>query len=201
MARVLINFAHPALEKSRMHAHLVPMIKSLPDITFNDLYEHYPDLDVNVAREQELLSRHEIILMQHPMYWYNAPAIVRQWQDLVLEHGWAYGHTGNALKGKYMSNIISAGSRESEYRKGGRHGFPLQQFLLPFTQTAILCNMNYISPYIIYGVHRMDKSDIIEEVQRLKSVLQKLTSPDFDLTTLDQIQDLNELIQEPIQKA
>lgn len=29
--------------------------------------------------------------MQHPFYWYSTPALLKEWQDLVLEHGWAYG--------------------------------------------------------------------------------------------------------------
>ncbi|MBV7528516.1 NAD(P)H-dependent oxidoreductase [Chitinophaga sp. sic0106] len=201
MARVLITFAHPALEKSRMHAHLVPMIRNMQGITFNDLYEKYPDLDIDISREQDLLARHDIILMQHPLYWYSAPAIMRQWQDLVLEHGWAYGHSGKALKGKYISNIISTGSQEKEYQKGGRHGFPLEHFLLPFIQTAVICKMTYVSPYNIYGVHRMDKSDIIEEVQKLRAMLEILKAPDFDLATLDSISNLNELIKEPVQTS
>ena len=58
MARVLINFAHPALERSRIHSQLVRAIKNVPGITFNDLYEQYPDLDIDVAREQKLLEQH-----------------------------------------------------------------------------------------------------------------------------------------------
>ncbi|NIG52600.1 NAD(P)H-dependent oxidoreductase [Chitinophaga sp. Cy-1792] len=199
MARVLINFAHPALEKSRMHKQLVPMLKTVPGITFNDLYERYPDMDVDVTREQRLLEQHDIIILQHPVYWYNAPAIIRQWQDLVLEHGWAYGHTGKALQGKYMTNAVSAGSRQDHYQAGGIHGFPLEQFFLPFSQTAVLCNMKYVSPYIIYGVHRMDTSAIQEEVKRYRQLLEVLKSPDFDLTTLTKISHLNELVKAPIQ--
>ncbi|MFB6455810.1 NAD(P)H-dependent oxidoreductase [Chitinophaga sp. Hz27] len=199
MARVLINFAHPALEKSRMHKQLVPMMKAVPGITFNDLYERYPDLDVDISREQDLLEKHDIIIMQHPVYWYNAPAIIRQWQDLVLEHGWAYGHTGNALQGKYITNAVSAGSRKEQYQEDGIHGFPLEHFFLPFLQTAKLCNMKYLSPYIIYGVHRMDTLDIQEEVKRYKQLLEILKAPDFDLSLLSRISSLHELITEPIQ--
>ena len=33
-------------------------------MTFNDLYEAYPDFDVDVKREQELLAAHEIVVFQ-----------------------------------------------------------------------------------------------------------------------------------------
>jgi glutathione-regulated potassium-efflux system ancillary protein KefG len=199
MARVLINFAHPALEKSRVHAHLLRVIKNMPGITFNDLYEQYPDLDVNVAREQKLLEQHDIIFMQHPFYWYSAPAIVKQWMDLVLEHGWAYGHTGKALQGKYFGNIITAGGSEHSYQPDGHHEHTVHDFLLPFMQTAKLCNMHYAAPYIIYGVHRQDISDIQEDAVRLKQVLERLRGDKFDLTPLPGLEHLHQILQLPAQ--
>ncbi|TWF44899.1 Kef-type potassium/proton antiporter accessory protein (CPA2 family) [Chitinophaga polysaccharea] len=199
MARVLINFAHPALEKSRVHAQLLRAIKTIPGITINDLYEQYPDLDINIAREQTLLEQHDIIFMQHPFYWYSAPAIVKQWIDLVLEHGWAYGHTGKALQGKYFSNIISAGGAENAYQPDGHHGHTIHDFLLPFIQTAKLCNMHYAAPYVIYGVHREDISDIKEETQKLVQVLERLRRPEFDPGVITGLSNLSQLLQLPAQ--
>src|ERR1700754_1232375 len=115
MAKILILFAHPALEKSRVHIQLLAAIRGMQDVTLHDLYEVYPDLNIDIRHEQSLLLQHDIILFQHPFYWYSAPAIVKQWQDLVLEHGWAYGHTGTALRGKMTGNVLSAGSQESAY--------------------------------------------------------------------------------------
>lgn len=199
MARVLINFAHPALEKSRVQAQLLTAIKGMPGITFNDLYEQYPEMDININREQQLLEKHDIILMQHPFYWYSAPAIVKQWLDLVLEHGWAYGHTGKALKGKYFTNVISAGGAESAYHKEGKHQYSVRQFLAPFTQTAVLCNMQYAAPYLIYGVHRMDIADIREEAKRYRQMLEMLRDDKIDLSVLPQLTYMNEALQLPSQ--
>jgi putative NADPH-quinone reductase len=39
MTQVLILFAHPALEKSRVHRRLVRAAQSVPGVTFHDLYE------------------------------------------------------------------------------------------------------------------------------------------------------------------
>ncbi|HVI46736.1 MAG TPA: NAD(P)H-dependent oxidoreductase [Chitinophaga sp.] len=197
MARILINFAHPALEKSRMQRELLAMVKGMQGITFNDLYERYPDLDIDVNREQELLEKHDVILMQHPFYWYSAPAIVKQWTDLVLEHGWAYGHQGKALEGKYFTNIISTGASESAYHETGIHRFTIRQFLTPFIQTAVLCNMEYISPYVIYGVHRMDISDIKEAAQEYRRVLEGLRDDKFEPSALLQVPNMNQILQLP----
>ncbi len=54
MSSVLIQFAHPALEKSRVNRHLIQAVRDLPGVYFNDLYENYPDFQIDVAHEQEL---------------------------------------------------------------------------------------------------------------------------------------------------
>ena len=91
MAKVLILFAHPALEKSRVNKRLILAAGNIDNITLNDLYEEYPDFDIDIKREQQLLIEHDLIILQHPFYWYSTPALLKQWEDLVLEHGWAYG--------------------------------------------------------------------------------------------------------------
>src|SRR6187455_1899648 len=98
--RVLILFAHPALHRSRVNRVLVEAVRSLEGVTFHDLYEVYPDLLLDVDREQALLREHDVVVWQHPFFWYSAPALVKEWQDLVLELGFAYGEGGTALRGK-----------------------------------------------------------------------------------------------------
>jgi len=84
---VLILFAHPALEKSRVNRRLVAAVQGLEGVTFHDLYEAYPDFYIDVKHEQRLLEAHDIIAFQHPLYWYSTPSLLKEWQDLVLEHG------------------------------------------------------------------------------------------------------------------
>ena len=103
--RVLIQFAHPALQKSRINRRLIAAVQNLENVTINDLYEEYPDFFVNVKREQQLLINHDIIIFQHPFYWYSCPALVKQWQDLVLEHGFAFGTSGTKLNGKWVLEL------------------------------------------------------------------------------------------------
>jgi voltage-gated potassium channel Kch len=101
--RVLILFAHPALQKSTVNRRLISAVRGLRGVTINDLYEEYPDFDIEVGREQELLLNHDIIIFQHPFYWYSSPATLKQWEDLVLEYGFAYGKGGTRLQEKLFS--------------------------------------------------------------------------------------------------
>jgi glutathione-regulated potassium-efflux system ancillary protein KefG len=148
---VLILFAHPAFERSRVHRRLVEAVSDLPGVTFHDLYEAYPDFDVDVKHEQELLSAHEVVVLQHPFYWYSTPPLIKQWEDLVLEHGWAYGTGGTALHGKRLLSAISAGGPQRAYSAGGYQRFTIRQLLAPIEQTARLCGMEYLPPFVVFG--------------------------------------------------
>ncbi len=160
MARILLIFAHPALEKSRVQKELLQKIPGLPGISFHDLYETYPDFLIDVNQEKQLLLKHDLILFQFPFYWYSAPAIIKQWMELVLEHGWAYGKDGKALSGKGWMNIISCGGSKEAYQLNGRNHRTIHEYLYPFEQTARLCSMEYWPPFVVHGTHRLDSTDI-----------------------------------------
>ncbi len=100
--RILVLLAHPAHRRSRANAALRDAAKAVEGVTLHDLYEAYPDFLIDVDHEQALLLRHDVIVFQHPVYWYSSPAILKEWQDLVLEHGFAYGRAGTALAGKAL---------------------------------------------------------------------------------------------------
>lgn len=156
MPRLLVLFAHPALEKSRVHRRMLHHLRAVDGVTINDLYEEYPDFDVDVAREQALLEAHDVVLVQHPIYWYSPPAIVKQWEDLVLEHGWAYGSGGTRLRGKFFGCALTTGGRAAAYTHEGHNRFTIRELLAPLEQTAVLCGMRWLPPYLIQGTHLLD---------------------------------------------
>jgi putative NADPH-quinone reductase len=135
--RVLILFAHPALERSRVNRVLIRDLDQLDGVTFHDLYEAYPDFDVDVAREQALLLEHDTIVLQHPFYWYSTPALIKQWEDLVLQHGWAYGHEGNALRGK-LPPFIVYGTLAMTPEEAQAHATEYRRLLVALTRGEII---------------------------------------------------------------
>jgi glutathione-regulated potassium-efflux system ancillary protein KefG len=192
MARILVLFAHPALEKSRVQLQLLKAAKSVMGVTIHDLYESYPDMDIDVEREQSQLTKHDIILLQHPLYWYSAPAIVKQWLDLVLEHGWAYGSGGTALQGKRMGNVLSAGGSMDAYSPEGRNKYYLKDMLIPFRQTATLCGMEYLPPFVVHGTHRISNDDIRQQADFYRAVLQQMAENAFPFEAIAQSNYLNQ---------
>jgi glutathione-regulated potassium-efflux system ancillary protein KefG len=180
MAPVLVVFAHPALERSRVHRRLLLAIDGCPGVTVHDLYEAYPDFDVDVRREQERLAAHEAIVLQHPLFWYSTPALVKQWLDLALEHGWAYGTGGTALAGKTLLAAVSAGGRESAYRPDGLNRREVREFLAPVEQTARLCGMDWLAPFVVHGTHAMEPREIERAAADYRRVVEALRDGRID---------------------
>lgn len=166
--RVLILFAHPALHRSRANAALAEAVQDLEGVTFRDLYEEYPHLHIDVEQEQELLRQHDIIVWQHPFYWYSAPAILKEWLDVVLEHGFAFGENGTALRGKQAMSALTTGGSAEDYHQSGSNRFTMQQLLAPFDQTAHLCGMQYLEPFILHATASLGVDEIMQAAARYR---------------------------------
>jgi len=195
MSRILILFAHPALEKSRVNKSLIQYVSSVPNITFNDLYEEYYDFNIDVEREKKLLVENDIIILHHPFFWYSTPALLKQWEDLVLEHGWAYGSKGTALVGKKMMNIITTGGSSQAYTKESINKHTIREFLIPIEQTAKLCGMVYLPPYLIQGTHKFTKREIEIYSDTYMQLLKDLSTDKFNTDELIRFETLNDYLQ------
>ena len=194
--RLLILFAHPALHKSRVNQLLLSSVQSLPGVTVNDLYESYPNFHVNVAREQALLLEHDVIIFQHPFYWYSSPAILKQWQDLVLEYGFAYGKNGTQLQGKLVLTAISTGGPSSAYQRGGYNYFTVRELLAPFEQTVRLCGMTYLPPFVVPGVLWMqDQEELSTYGSVYRRALEALRDNALDLSDVMRLDTLNQAME------
>ena len=189
--KVLLLFAHPALQKSRVNRVLIREARQIAGVTFRDLYEVYPELDIDVRREQQLLAEHDIVVFQHPLFWYSTPAILKEWQDLVLEHGWAYGSGGTALLGKRFLSVITTGGRETAYRTDGYNRFTMRQLLVPIEQTVRLCGMEYLPPFIVHGTHRMTTAEMEQHATDYRRMLEALRDDRLDLDAADRLTRLN----------
>lgn len=159
MRRVLVLFAHPVLERSRVNRRLIDALRDLDGVTIVDLYEAYPTMAIDVAREQAQLLAHDVIVFHHPFYWYSTPAILKEWQDLVLEHGWAYGARGTHLRGKLTLNAITTGGPAQAYTRGGYNHFTVRELITPYEATAHLCGMQFLAPFVVHGALKVAADD------------------------------------------
>jgi glutathione-regulated potassium-efflux system ancillary protein KefG len=159
MRRVLVLFAHPVLERSRVNRRLLDAIRDLEGVTIRDLYEEYPTLAIDVEREQADLLAHDAIVFQHPFYWYSCPPLLKEWQDLVLEHGWAYGAGGTKLRGKLTLNAVTTGGPAHAYERGGYNRFTVRELLAPWDQTAYLCGMRFLAPFAVHAALKVTSDE------------------------------------------
>ena len=184
MKKILILFSHPKFEKSKANKILVDQIIDKEGVTFHDLYERYPDFHIDVTKEKELLTKHDVIIWHHPFYWYSCPPLMKQWIDTVLEFGWAYGPDANQLENKTCLNAITIGGSRDLYCAKGTNSYTVNQFLRPFEQTANLCGMSYLPPFAVMGTHNLNNEDLTayaKQYSKLIDLLQQdITVEDFD---------------------
>ncbi|MBL8950939.1 MAG: NAD(P)H-dependent oxidoreductase [Myxococcaceae bacterium] len=192
--RVLVILAHPVLERSQVNRRLAEVVKTLQGVTLHDLYEVYPTLHISPKREQKLLLEHDVIVFQHPFYWYSAPALVKEWQDLVLEYGWAYGKGGDKLKGKLTLNVVSTGGPQFAYRKDGYNRFTMRELLAPFDQTAHLCGMKYLAPLVLHSSLKVESDEhLLPHAEAYRRVIEALRDDTMDLEKAMHAEKLDEL--------
>ncbi len=190
--RILLLFAHPSFERSRVNRSLLRAVQDLPGVTFHDLYEAYPDLHVDREREQALLLAHDLIVMQHPFYWYSVPPLVRQWDMTVLTHGWAYGEGGGALRGKRWLLTLTTGGTDAAYQRDGLNRFTIRELLIPLEQAVTLCGMEFLPPFVVHGTHGMAATTLAATARDYRRALEALRDGRLDLAAARHYPRLNE---------
>ncbi len=159
-------YAHPHGRRSTANRWLIEAVADLPGVAVRDLYERYPDYDIDARAEQDAVQTAELIVFQYPTYWYSLPPLLKLWIDTVLAHGWAYGPSGTALAGKHLWCVTTTGGEQTAYAPDGFHGYPYEAFLPPLVQTARLCGMIWLPPWVLHGVPYLDADTLQTEAAR-----------------------------------
>ncbi len=188
---ILLLFAHPSLDRSEVNVDLLRASRQADGVTVVDLYGEYPDYRIDIDREQQRLREHDVIVFMFPLYWYSTPALLKEWQDLVLEYGFAYGHEGTALHGKSLLCAITAGGNEQAYCAEGYNHFTLRQLLTPLEQTANLTGMQFLPPFALFGSRTaLDEGRVAAHVNDWTRVLKALRQGTLDLRRAASLQKL-----------
>ena len=174
MTNLIVYYAHPGHKYSHANCEMSRVAAEMDGITYVDLYRDYPRFDIDADIEQQRLLEHDVILFQFPMFWYSTPSIIKEWQDLVLEHGFAYGSGGDKLAGKRMLLAITAAGPEDAYSPGGYQRHSMRDFLRPLEQTARLCRMIYLAPFVVYGTLGMTRDRLHEHARNYRRFLEAL---------------------------
>lgn len=189
---ILILFAHPSQQQSEVNVPLFEASKSIDNVTTVDLYYEYPTFRIDIDKEQQRLVDHDIIVFMFPLYWYSTPALLKEWQDLVLEYGFAYGSRGKALQGKTFFCALSAGAAEGAFRAEGNHQHTIRELLVPLEQTAILTGMYYLPPFTLFASRTaVDDNRVVNHTEQWQQLLIALREKRVDLAVASQLPTLN----------
>jgi len=181
MANLIVYYAHPGHKHSHVNRFMARAAGALEGITYVDLYRDYPRFDIDVDIEQKRLLDHDVILFQFPFFWYSTPSILKEWQDLVLEHGFAYGSGGDALDGKRMMLALTAAGPEDAYTPGGYQHYEIRSFLTPLEQTARLCKMQFPAPYVLYASLKAPDAGLVDpHVEGYRRLLEAIRDDRYD---------------------
>ena len=171
---LLLLFAHPYPDRSRANQALLDAVRDLPGLSLRSLYDLYPSFDIDVPAEQEVLARADVVIWQHPIYWYAPPALLKHWFEKVLSRGWAYGEGGDALRGKRCLWVTTTGGELDAYRPEGMHHLPFPDYTPPVEQTARFCQMSWEPPLTLHGSHRISDGELAGFASTYRQRLEQL---------------------------
>ena len=144
-------------------------------------------LSPDISREQDKLTRSDLVIVQFPLWWFGPPAILKGWFDRLFVQGFAQGvldpETGRALRygsgglvGRRALVITTVGANAATTGPRGIHGeigevlFPVLHGTLWYTGMAVL------PPLIINGAVRVADEDYPRIRDRLRERLSDLAT-------------------------
>ncbi|AWN30500.1 hypothetical protein DKG71_34130 [Streptomyces sp. NEAU-S7GS2] len=124
-------------------------------------------------RSDLLLAEHDVIVFQHPVYWYNTPPLFRQWQDTVLTHGWAFTYDGtpSQLAGKKAIVAITSGGPAESYTPEGMNKATIETLLSSWDATLRLCQFDIQPMFKLHGTAFGASEDLATTAKQYNELL------------------------------
>lgn len=135
---------HPQIEDSSTQQFL-KVAADLPQVTWHPL----TTFDLSVADEQKLIGQADRIVLQFPLYWYSAPAILKNWLDLVITRHFAYPEAMGSLVGKELGIAVSLGSPARHFTAGASENVSISQLMVPFQALAHKLQMTFLPTFVV----------------------------------------------------
>lgn len=108
----------------------------------------------DVQAEMDKLAWADLVIFQHPLWWFDAPAILKGWYDRVLAAGFAYGG------GKMFDKGVFTGKRAlvSITTGGPAASYPdLAEILKPTLYGRLyFCGMQVYQPFAAFAIAHQD---------------------------------------------
>lgn len=169
--KTLVVVSHPYPEQSKVIKALEQHVATLPNVEVRNLETLYGS-DINgfdVQAEQQAYEGKDRVVYLYPTHWFNLTPMLKAYFNEVWSYGWAFGPGGEALKGKTLLTVTSAGASEHMYSAEGLVQSTMAEVLTPMKANALYVGMNYAEPLVLF-----DSMDVPAE--RLAAFKQQLTA-------------------------
>lgn len=181
---------HPDLERSRVNSALARAAASLHHVAIADMTALYPagvEMERDSEREATRLLRADGIVLQFPMQWYSTPALMKQWQDVVLTRmAYMHGETeGAGLAGKPVMVAATMGAEQAKYRPEGRNRFTVAELLRPLQASANRFAMDWRDPFLVFGADALRADDLAEAGHAYTRALSNFAIPKFGTSSYE----------------
>lgn len=155
MKKTLVISGHPNLNSSNTNKVILQELekhRNELNLEIRQLDQLYPDYNIKIEDEQKALLEADTIVLQFPFYWYSIPALLKKWIDDVFAYGFAYGSSGDKLKGKNLILSFTVGGPKESYQQEGYNHYHIEELLFPLNQTANLCGLKQHNPVYTNGM-------------------------------------------------
>lgn len=164
--KVLVILAHDDMKISRVNKRFIQELESCDNVEVRDLKALYPDYKIDIQSEQEAIRKAQKVVFQFPMFWFNAPSILKEWMDKVYALGFAFdvtkeGYQRRELEGREFMLAVSMGGHEAAY--DGEYK-SVSECLTPYIYTAKFCGMKVVEPFYTYRAMQNLSDEKLEEL-------------------------------------
>ncbi|RON20210.1 NAD(P)H dehydrogenase [Pseudomonas brassicacearum] len=110
----------------------------------------------DIRQELDKLLWADLLILNFPIFWFSAPAMLKGWIDRVLVSGICYGgkrfYDQGGLSGKKALVTVTLGGREHMFGDGAIHG-PLEDMLRPILRgTLAYVGFDVLEPFVAWHV-------------------------------------------------
>ncbi|MBC3246110.1 NAD(P)H-dependent oxidoreductase [Pseudomonas lurida] len=110
----------------------------------------------DIQGELDTLLWADLLILNFPIFWFSAPAMLKGWIDRVLVSGVCYGgkrfYDQGGLAGKRAMVTVTLGGREHMFGEGAVHG-PLEDMLRPILRgTLAYVGYDVLAPFVAWHV-------------------------------------------------
>ncbi|MCU1792594.1 NAD(P)H-dependent oxidoreductase [Pectobacterium polaris] len=172
--KTLVIVSHPYASQSRVIKMLQQTVEARNDTVVRNLESLYDNTisEFDVVAEQAANEDADRIVFMYPTHWFNLTPNLKAYLNEVWTYGWAFGPGGEALKGKEMLVVTTAGASEHLYSHDGLIDGTMDDVLTPMKASARYVGMKYVEPLAFFEVTQADKETLLDFQTKLSARLQ-----------------------------